>query len=878
MIVAPAFLQAQSYNWGNVTIGGGGFVSAIVTSPSEEGLLYARTDVGGAYRWDAANEKWIPLLDWVGEDQVGYLGVESLAIDPREPNKLYMLVGISYFNSGRTAILRSDDYGQTFSITDVTSQFMAHGNGMGRQNGEKLVVDANKPNILFTGTRWNGLFKSSDSGENWSRVEALDITTTPNENGISFVLLDSLSSPQGTPSQTIFVGVSRTGTNLYRSDNGGESFSPVSGGPTDLMPQRAVLAGDGNLYITYANGAGPHPHWAVPEPMDAGRLMKYNTKTGEWINVTPFGNNRPYGGISVDPENPQRIITSTINTWLSQNGAYGDRFFMSTNGGASWTDIVARGFELDDNGYEWINGQSIHWAGSIEFDPFNTQKVWVTSGNGVYSTENVDATPAVWEFTVQNLEETVPLDLVSIPGGPVVSVIGDYDGFVHHDVDEPGIIHRPGMGTTTGLAYAAQNPDVLLRYGDKLFYSLNRGETWTETTSKGDKGQVAISADGEAFLHSPDGSSTTYRSTDRGASWVQVNGLSISSTRPVADPVNSNTFYAYNPANGAMYVSKDKGAYFSAAGSTGRGGSKIIRTVPGKEGHLWVALNNGGLARSTDSGKTFIQIGKVGSAAAVGIGKAAPGSAYPTVFIWGTVDGVRGLYRSVDEGQSWARINDDAHEFGGPGNGQFVIGDMNVFGRVYMSTAGRGIVYGTPNCVSSPIQGYMQIEGEEKQSVHNLKVDEGVTVILSPESSEGGSWFWIGPKGFTSESREIKIEDITGDLAGVYSVNYTNPGGCTSPTQKFTIEVNAVTGIKYKSYPGKIKVFPNPSNGHMTVEVAESHWEELLLIDYSGRIVVRQKITSSGSPISLKTEIPKGVYLLQVKGTREITSSRIMIK
>jgi hypothetical protein len=54
------------------------------------------------------------------------------------------------------------------------------------------------------------------------------------------------------------------------------------------------------------------------------------------------------------------------------------------------------------------------------------------------------------------------------------------------------------------------------------------------------------------------------------------------------------------------------------------------------------------------------------------------------------------VYRSTDAGASWVRVNSASSQFGGPGNGQFVMGDMNTEGVVYMSTVGRGLVYGAP--------------------------------------------------------------------------------------------------------------------------------------------------------------------------------------
>ena len=48
---------------------------------------------------------------------------------------------------------------------------------------------------------------------------------------------------------------------------------------------------------------------------------------------------------------------------------------------------------------------------------------------------------------------------------------------------------------------------------------------------------------------------------------------------------------------------------------------------------------------------------------------------------------------SEDNGATWVRVADDQHQFGGTGNGVLISGDMNVYGRCYMSTVGLGLVY-----------------------------------------------------------------------------------------------------------------------------------------------------------------------------------------
>ena len=106
------------YTWHNVVIGGGGFVTGIIFHPHQKNLIYARTDVGGAYRWDSTALRWIPITDWVGEQDVNLTGIESIALDPSDSNRVYLAAGT--YSRSEAAILRSEDQGRTFKRTDVS--------------------------------------------------------------------------------------------------------------------------------------------------------------------------------------------------------------------------------------------------------------------------------------------------------------------------------------------------------------------------------------------------------------------------------------------------------------------------------------------------------------------------------------------------------------------------------------------------------------------------------------------------------------------------------------------------------------------------------------------------------------------------------------
>ena len=259
-----------------------------------------------------------------------------------------------------------------------------------------------------------------------------------------------------------------------------------------------------------------------------------------------------------------------------------------------------------------------------------------------------------------------------------------------------------------------------------------------------------------------------------------VSGLSAADLYPVADTVNPNKFYAYN--NGSMMVSTNGGVSFTNGGTLASGGSKIVRAVPGIEGNVWVALYGGGLARSTNSGASYSNISNVSYCGAVGFGKAAPGATHPTIYIWGTVGGVLGAHRSTDIGATWARVNDDAHEYGGPANGQFVLGDMNTFGVVYMSTAGRGIAYGTPTGAIPDPAGTTRIASRSS----------GKCAEVNGSSNAAGATVVQNPCG-TGDSQKWTFEPLTG---GYFRVKASHSGLCMDLASQSTADlIGVVQGI-----------------------------------------------------------------------------------
>ena len=697
----------ETYTWNSVKIVDGGDMPSIVMHTAEQGLMYIRANIGGAYRWDSAAQLWVPVTDWITAADWSLSGVESIALDPTDPNRVYLVAGMYLrWSPISAAMLISTNRGKTFDRVDLP--FMMGGNDTGQQTGERLAVNPFNPAELYLATHLNGLWQSTDYGASWRQAASFPISSSTDDVGLSFVRFDPRHAG------TVYVGAYTGG--IYRSTDGGATWPRVPGQPANLpdgetlRPMRSALGPDGILYVSYSNRAGL-------ADIGNGAVYKFDPSGGNWTNITPVDPRGVSGygfvGLAADSRRAGVVMVATWNRWYPS-----DTIFRSTDGGKSWISLAGDSVR-DGSLSPFVEAEGNpfgNWISSIEIDPFDSGHALYTNGATVWATgdlTNADAGNTVhWTIGANGIEETAVLTLASPPAGAhLLSGVGDVCGYRHDNfhISETPFLH-PWMQTVWSLDFAEANPLLVARVGLLDYngnaagaYSLDQGTTWTQFAgnASGTAGipgnpysdMIAVSADGKTLLWAPNAAPPSY-SRDWGATWTASTGA-VAGLFIASDRANANKFYGFDGPTGTVYASADGGATFKAAthlpadaGSTNTNEARP-RTVAGREGDVWLALADG-LYHSTDSAASFTRVGGVRSASLVGFGSPAPGAAYPAVYLAGTVGDVYGIFRSDDAGVTWTRINDRNHQYGAL---SAITGDPRIYGRVYVGTSGRGIVY-----------------------------------------------------------------------------------------------------------------------------------------------------------------------------------------
>lgn len=647
-----------------------GWATVVAGVPGDAGVFFFGGADGGLWRTTDAGSTWRPIFEGVGSASIG-----ALAVAPSDPRVLWVGTGQIHQRwdivSG-DGVYRSTDGGATWSHAGLADS--RHIGDLWVDPRDARVAIAAALGHVFGPNEERGLFRTEDGGATWSRVLFRDADTgacdVAGDPASPDTLYASLWQVRRYPWLDYFEPATGPGSGIYKSTDGGRTWSPTgtTGLPTGPLGriELAVAPGrqaarvwaaidaptgqglyrsdDGGTSWTLVNEraetASSYMSGLVPDPANpdvvwsVGRDLKRSADAGKTFTVlraSPGGDD--YHDLWIDPRDPRRMAAG------ADQGAV-----VSVNGGHSWSSW-----------YNQPTGQFYRLAADERF-PY-----WIYSGQQDTGTVAIASRSDYGQLTFRDwhpvggderdgdLPDPEDPDIVYGAGlGGRVTKWDRRTGQVRTISPWPVVSYAARPGTTryrydwiTPLAIAPRPPHALYTGAQVLFRSLDRGETW-EVASPDLTGAAAGSAgcDGKvpvarattcgygvifAIAPSPAAAGLVWvgttngrvqKTADGGASWRDV-------TPPdLADWTKINTIDASPSDPATAYVAGDRHRlddFRPLAWKTHDGGATwtqigaglpedawvgVVRMDPERAGLLYAGTRRGVFV-STDDGATW---------------------------------------------------------------------------------------------------------------------------------------------------------------------------------------------------------------------------------------------------------------------------------
>ncbi len=318
-----------------------GRVVSIAVHPVDGDIVYAASASGGLWKTTDAGGTWAPLTD-----ELSILNHGHVALDPSNPDIVFLGTGEYTVASSGDGVFRSQDAGITWARVGTTADVGTRCSG--------LIVDPNNPGVVhLTGS--SGYVRSMDGGNTW-------------DNRLS----GSASSLVLNPVDTNLVYVGRHGDGIYRSEDGGDTFSLLTNGLPGTGFSRIVMAisasNPGVLYAAMLSGGSMEGFYKT---VDGGDTWS------ELVNTPDFPSPQAWYDcfVGVDPTDENIVYGGGVFPSYSVAG-----IIKSGDGGQSWTDIT---FGID--------GSQVHPdQHAIAFGPDG--RLWIGNDGGVWRSDDAGMT------------------------------------------------------------------------------------------------------------------------------------------------------------------------------------------------------------------------------------------------------------------------------------------------------------------------------------------------------------------------------------------------------------------------------------------------------------------------------------------------------
>jgi photosystem II stability/assembly factor-like uncharacterized protein len=556
--VDPSYLT--SLQWRAIGPFRGGRALAAAGVPGQPDRFYFGAVDGGVWETRNAGRTWDPIFD---REPVGSIG--AIAIAPSSPQTIYVGTGEADMRSdiaSGNGVYKSTDGGETWAHAGLEDT---------RQIGT-IVVDPRNADVAYVAalghqygpSAQRGVFKTVDGGKTWSKVlykdpdtGAVDLAIDPHAPNVIYAALWQTRRPPW----NVYPPSNGPGSGLYESTDAGASWKRLSAGLPAKLGRIGIAVSPATAGRVYALVDSDSGHGGVYRSDDGGATW---THTDGEARIWQRG--WYFGGITVDPKNPDVVYVMNTSTYRSIDGGKNFEAVKGAPGGDDYHTLwiepndPSRMILTSDQGVvvtvdgaktwsSWYNqptGQFYHVAADDRF-PYRVYGAQQDSGSAVEPIRSRYASISNWDFQ--------PLDA----GGESGSIAPDpqhpglvYGGSVTLERTDTGWerILDPTLGYpnvlwrntwTLPIVFSASDPRALYAAHQNIFRSRDGGKTWTivspdlsrvregtpsnlDAATLADDNNVARHGVVYTIAPSPLRAATIWAGTDDGYVWITRDG------------------------------------------------------------------------------------------------------------------------------------------------------------------------------------------------------------------------------------------------------------------------------------------------------------------------------------------------------------------
>lgn len=551
----------------------GGRIADVATHPADPAICYAGAAEGGVWKTTDFGQTWIPTFD-----NESSLSIGSIAIDPNDPQTLYVGTGESNGGGGSvtyggTGVFKSINAGATWTNVGLPDSRYIGRVVLDPSNSNRVFVAV--VGALFSTNPERGLYRSTDAGGTWEQVlastdstGAVDVAVHPTDSNIVYAALWERSRGPN------YINYGGPTSGMFRSTDGGDTWDELTNGlPTGPDVGRIGFAiarsNPDIIYAIYAE-ADPGYFMGVYKTTDGG-ISWFQTNDGALSDIyASFG--WWFGNIRVDPTDPDRVFVLGLEFWRT------------TNGGSSWSN-ASGSMHVDHHGLEFGPDPSLMYEGNDGgmYLSTNGGTVWSHLSNlpvtQFYTTEVDFLMPHRRYGGTQDNGTNRTLTGSLDDWNMILGGDGFYCQIDHTDNDfmyaewQYGNLRRSTNGgsnfidATSGLSGSRNwsmpvmidptDPTVLYTGTDEVHRSTNRAVSWSSISGDltdgptggnvvfGTVTTVAVSETDPDVIWAGTDDGNVWVTTNGGANWTQVDGALPERwiTRVAIDPTDETVSY-----------------------------------------------------------------------------------------------------------------------------------------------------------------------------------------------------------------------------------------------------------------------------------------------------------------------------------------------